>query len=168
VKPEYLKRFPCYVVCKTEFYHERRDSYKKENGVTHEYTVKEPFYLDTRTGELKLAEDLDPGAIWDNEAYHDYAPWCGADGASLHALLPNHEWWHIDGTASNCTDPDGSCKSPPNHKCWVRHGGLGDVSKLHVDKNGPTCKAGAGSIWSCKDTPKDFHGFLHDGHIRPC
>lgn len=42
-----------------------------------------------------------------------------------------------------------------DHKCWVRHGNprAGDI---HVDKNGATCAAGAGSIL----TP-DWHGFLH-------
>ena len=48
------------------------------------------------------------------------------------------------------------------HKCWVRHGRPEDGT-LHVDKNGKTCAAGAGSILTSK-----WHGFLHNGHLVPC
>lgn len=63
----------------------------------------------------------------------------------------------IDGRASNCTMPDDNV-----HKCWVRHGRPEDGT-LHVDKNGNTCAAGAGSI----ATP-NFHGFLHNGDLSAC
>lgn len=59
--------------------------------------------------------------------------------------------------ASNCTMPDDK-----NHKCWVRHGRPEDGT-LHVDKNGHTCAAGAGSI-----VAGNYHGFLHNGHLTPC
>jgi hypothetical protein len=41
------------------------------------------------------------------------------------------------------------------HRCWVRHG---EPPRITVDKNGPTCQAGAGSILA-----GDYHGFLRDG-----
>ena len=47
------------------------------------------------------------------------------------------------------------------HRCWVRHGGFGQI--VTVDKNGKTCEAGGGSI----ATPK-FHGFLTNGELRSC
>ena len=43
------------------------------------------------------------------------------------------------------------------HRCWVRHGRPEDGT-LHVDKNGQTCAAGAGSIQT-----HNWHGFLHNG-----
>jgi hypothetical protein len=47
------------------------------------------------------------------------------------------------------------------HRCWVRHGTVGEP--LHVDKIGHTCAAGAGSI-----SVEGFHGFLHHGVLRDC
>jgi len=48
------------------------------------------------------------------------------------------------------------------HRCWVRHGRPEDGT-LHVDKNGVTCAAGAGSI-----VAGNFHGFLHGGFLTSC
>lgn len=68
----------------------------------------------------------------------------------LNVVCPDGHWWDIDGRASNCTMKDDKA-----HRCWVRHGEPPDIT---VDKNGPTCAAGAGSI----KTP-GYHGFLRDG-----
>jgi hypothetical protein len=60
--------------------------------------------------------------------------------------------WRIDTRASNCGLP-----YDYEHRCWVRHG---EPPNVHVDKNGLTCNAGAGSI-QCGD----YHGFLHNGEL---
>ncbi len=80
----------------------------------------------------------------------------GADGRCLTVRTPRGDWT-IDARASNCTMPDDN-----KHKCWVRHGKPEDGT-LHVDKNGLTCAAGAGSI-----VIKDYHGFLHNGKLTAC
>lgn len=106
-----------------------------------------------------LPESLLPvGAMWNNTWMSSFASgqWTGPDGRSVHVKLPDGHVWCVDGRANNCTMKDDS-----SHKCWVRHG---DVTKgeIHVDKNGHTCKAGAGSI----DTGK-WHGFLHGSILKP-
>ena len=68
--------------------------------------------------------------------------------------LPNGREWDIDSRCSNCTLPDDRI-----HRCWVRHG---EPPNIHVDKNGHTCSAGAGSILA-----GDYHGFLHNGELTP-
>lgn len=45
------------------------------------------------------------------------------------------------------------------HRCWVRHGTVGDP--LQVDKNGNTCAAGAGSIQNA-----GWHGYLKNGILH--
>jgi hypothetical protein len=87
-----------------------------------------------------------PGAMWDATWW----PRKGADGRSLVVRLPNGRDWHIDERASNCTLPKDDV-----HRCWPRHG---EPPEIHVDKNGHTCAAGAGSIQA-----GDYHGFLHHG-----
>lgn len=78
------------------------------------------------------------------------------DGDAVVCVLPDGHHWHIDSFANNCTKPDDK-----EHRCWVRHGSKPGV--IHVDKNGLTCSAGAGSI----ATP-EFHGFLHNGELYSC
>ncbi len=78
--------------------------------------------------------------------------WNDCDGRHLHAKLPNGHDWDVDGRASNCT-----MKDDRSHRCWVRTGSPEDGT-IHVDKNGHTCAAGAGSIIA-----GDWHGFLHHG-----
>jgi hypothetical protein len=108
-------------------------------------------------------DKLQPGDVYFNDA-HDPTPeaakgygcpWDNCDGKHLMCILPpdNHSW-NIDGRCSNCT-----LKEERTHRCWVRHG---DPSKgtLHVDKNGHTCDAGAGSIGVT-----GYHGFLHNGEL---
>jgi len=61
----------------------------------------------------------------------------------------------IDGPANNCTRKDDPGQK--HHHCWVRHGVPPSIT---VDKNGPTCEAGAGSILT-----KNWHGFLRNGML---
>lgn len=91
-------------------------------------------------------EAADKNARW----LRRYAPMEGLQGKNV----GNHGYH--DARASNCTMPDDKI-----HKCWVRHGTFG--GELHVDKNGVTCAAVAGSI-ICGA----YHGFLHHGHLMEC
>lgn len=109
------------------------------------------------TGEEFSCRAMPPGAVWNEEHLNRYPHKCGPDGRSLYVMLPDKRTWFIDGRARNCTLPDDKV-----HRCWVRHGRPEDGT-LHVDKNGVTCDAGAGSI----DTGT-FHGFLHNGFITDC
>lgn len=96
----------------------------------------------------------DPEGAWDSRLRtHRFGP----DGRALVLVLPNGYSWYIDSRSSNCTKP-----SDPAHRCWVRSGKPEDGT-LHVDKNGDTCQAGAGSIIA-----GDFHGFCHNGFIVNC
>lgn len=94
------------------------------------------------------------GALWYAEWLEGLESdhwWHGPDGRILMAQTPGGQWC-IDSRASNCTMPEDN-----EHRCWVRHGTPPDI---HVDKNGKTCAAGAGSIVS-----GNYHGFLHNGHF---
>lgn len=119
------------------------------------------------------------GAIWNAGWLADNPEWCGPDGRSLYARCPGGNDWGIDTRASNCDSPCKHCATPYHahkgitsfqpgghayedarpHKCWVRHG---EPPEIHVDKNGVTCGAGAGSIQT-----SNWHGFLHHGYFRP-
>ena len=101
------------------------------------------------TGVETTLRNPPPGAMWD--AW--WMPWKGPDGKSLMVMTPDGHPWNIDGPASNCDMPDDR-----EHRCWVRHG---EPPNIHVDKNGRTCGAGAGSI----QTPK-WHGFLTNGVLQ--
>lgn len=70
------------------------------------------------------------------------------------AKLPNGEDWDIMSRASNCGLPNDRL-----HRCWVTHGKAEDGT-IHVDKEGLTCAAGAGSI-----AVPGYHGFLHHGNF---
>lgn len=111
------------------------------------------LYRRVDTGEEMTLREAPPGAMW-------YAPWMGElwrglDGRTVLVRLPNGHDWCIDGIASNCDKQHDRA-----HKCWVRHG---EAPVLTVDKNGPTCGAGAGSIQA-----GDYHGFLRDGYLEEC
>lgn len=99
--------------------------------------------------ELGGARHLPAGAVFEG-GYRE-----GSDGRGLICVCPDGHHWFIDGRASNCTMKDDKV-----HRCWVRHGKPEDGT-LHVDKNGNTCSAGAGSI----QTPH-WHGFLHHGELH--
>jgi hypothetical protein len=76
----------------------------------------------------------------------------GEDGLNVVCVTPGG-LWYIDARAANCSRPaDGS------HRCWIRHGTVGE--SIHIDKDGNTCSAGNGSI-QCGS----FHGFLHHGEL---
>lgn len=81
--------------------------------------------------------------------------WTNCTGKHLYAVLPNGSMWDINSRANNCTMPEDT-----THRCWVRHG---EVPDIHVDKQGHTCAAGAGSIVS-----GNYHGFLIKGHFIDC
>lgn len=81
--------------------------------------------------------------------------WTNCDGRHLFAVLPNGHHWDIDARANNCTLPHDT-----THRCWIRHG---EPPHTHVDKNGHTCQAGAGSI-----VAGNYHGFLHEGIFVAC
>jgi hypothetical protein len=104
------------------------------------------------TGEECSLRHAPVGPVWDAWWYGRK----GDDGRSLVCKTPGGDW-HIDGRASNCTMKDDDV-----HRCWVRHGRPEDGT-LHVDKNGHTCAAGAGSIMA-----GSYHGFLHNGHLTSC
>lgn len=104
-----------------------------------------------------------PGAIWFAE--HDdtwcYSGWTNCDGKHLMVCLPNKRHWDVDSRASNCT-----LKDEGKHRCWVRHG---TPPVIHVDKNGITCRAGAGSIQSYGAPSAGipaWHGFLTNGFLQ--
>jgi hypothetical protein len=80
--------------------------------------------------------------------------WTNCTGRHLHCVLPNGIHWDIDARASNCTLPDDTL-----HRCWVRVGDP-ETGDVHVDKDGYSCAAGAGSI-----AAGDYHGFLHHGTL---
>lgn len=107
------------------------------------------------TGDEYTLRSAPPGACWDAPWMREHA--VGPDGRTLVVRLPDHHDWIIDSRASNCTLPGDN-----EHRCWVRHGRPEDGT-LHVDKNGLTCGAGAGSI----QTPR-WHGFLHHGALTTC
>lgn len=120
------------------------------------------LYCDEHGNNMTL-QTAPPGACWDAWwMYRDYGPIGdvadeearGPDGRCLVVKCPNGVDWHIDSRALNCTMPNDNA-----HKCWVRHGSP-EEGNLHVDKNGHTCGAGAGSIRFT-----NFHGFLHQGYI---
>jgi hypothetical protein len=108
------------------------------------------LYRRTDTGEVLSLRDAPPGAMWYASWMEDTPALCGPDGHALMVRLPDGHDWHVDAESSNCTR-----KGDLSHKCWVRHG---TVPNITVDKNGETCRAGAGSIL----TP-NWHGFLRNG-----
>jgi hypothetical protein len=120
------------------------------------------IYIRESDGFRCTLADAPPGGCWDawwiSDRRKDVPTGCGymigPDHRSLIVKCPDGHEWMIDGRASNCTLPNDN-----THHCWVRHGRPEDGT-LHVDKNGNTCAAGAGSI----QTPR-WHGFLHNGFL---
>jgi hypothetical protein len=113
-------------------------------------------------GDLYFVEDHEPNGDC------PYG-WTNCDGKHLHAVLPNGGHWDIDSRASNCTKSNDTL-----HRCWVRHGdperplpvgpnGAMRDGVVHVDKNGNTCNAGAGSI-----IYGNWHGFCRNGYLVEC
>lgn len=117
------------------------------------------IYRRVDTGEETTLADAPIGACWNAfwMVERDNPIWQGPDGRCLVVKCPDGHDWMVDSRASNCTMPEDKV-----HKCWVRHGRPEDGT-LHVDKDGVTCAAGAGSI----DTGT-WHGFLHHGQLVQC
>jgi hypothetical protein len=119
---------------------------------------RDRLYRGAPDGQLYSLSNAPVGAMWDAwwMRRHEGAR-TGADGLYLVVQTPGGSW-SVDDRASNCTMPEDH-----EHRCWVRHGDprTGDV---HVDKNGLTCGAGAGSILQ----GDRYHGFLHNGHLTSC
>ncbi len=110
-------------------------------------------------GTLKVSNELPPGALYDASYLHDIYPM--PDGICLVGVCPNGHHWIVDSRASNCTMPDDNV-----HRCWIRHGDP-RTGPVHVDKEGHSCKAGAGSIMCGGDpgSEKHYHGHLHNGEF---
>lgn len=128
----------------------------------YEGAVSSPIMLNIGTGEETTSNKLPVGALWASyrcpgAGPNDYPP-VGADGLSIYCMTLEGHAWLIEGRASNCTKPDDNA-----HRCWVRHGTVGD--RLTVDKNGLTCAAGAGSFFMGKKN--EWHGFLRNGRMTP-
>lgn len=119
-------------------------------------TSTEPLYRRSDTGEVVTLRDAPVGAMWDATWFNDQPAYTGPDGISLVVRTPGGSWM-VDSRCSNCTLPNDDV-----HKCWVRHGDP-RTGEIHVDKNGVTCAAGAGSILT-----GSYHGFLHNGHLTSC
>lgn len=125
---------------------------------TGEYTpsddcgISRGIYHCAETGQSCASNEMPAGALWVIEDDHDFYP-KGPDGLSIACRLPDGSDWHIDGKANNC-----GCPVDNVHRCWVRHGTVGEP--LTVDKNGHTCSAGAGSI-----AVAGYHGFLRNGAL---
>lgn len=171
-------RWPTHCDCGYEF---------KEND-TWQYRV-DALYQRSDTLELTTLNKAPVGAMWFAPWMSDIPEMTGPDGNTLMVRLPGKHDWIVDGRASNCDSPCSKCGKPYNahvvnglcapipkgenydqekhyyhdarpHKCWVRHG---EAPNIHVDKNGVTCGAGAGSI-----AVPSYHGFLHNGHLTDC
>lgn len=119
--------------------------------------ISSPVFRNMETGEELSSRELPVGALYAIKREPDDAwPPVGSDGLSIACVLPGRHHWYIDGRAANCTMPADAV-----HRCWVRHGTVGE--RIRVDKDGNTCQAGGGSIQTDK-----WHGNLHDGELRPC
>ncbi len=122
-----------------------------------EHGISSPLLRNMVSGEVRRGSELPTAALYCLTRQPDWGPndWppTGSDGKSVVCVLPDGHHWYIDSRANNCTLPNDR-----EHRCWVRHGTLGE--RLHVDKNGRTCSAGAGSIAS-----RNWHGFLHNGKL---
>lgn len=89
----------------------------------------------------------------------------GPDGLALCVAVPyqskDGSWrtmeWMPEQRASNCT-----LKQDGEHHCWVRSGDA-RKNQCHVDKNGRTCAAGAGSI-----VMPGWHSFVHGNLVKGC
>lgn len=115
------------------------------------------LYAGAPDGKLYSLRNAPVGAMWDawwmrSGGYGRIGP----DGLYLIVKTPGGDWG-VDDRASNCTMP-----SDDVHRCWVRHGDP-RTGVVHVDKNGNTCGAGAGSILC-----GGYHGFLHNGELGAC
>lgn len=129
-------------------------------------TNGELLYNGAPDGKPCSLRDAPVGAMWDADWMGNW--YRGPDGICLVVKTPGGDWM-VDGEANNCTMPQRENVTPDGktyrltkrtHYCWVRHGDPRRPATLHVDKDGVTCAAGAGSIQA-----GDYHGFLHHGYL---
>lgn len=126
------------------------------------------LYAGAPDDKLYTMRALPVGALYDATWLHGHMHGPGPDGIALMVVTPGGTW-HVDGEANNCTRPqreqrveNGKAQTyltERTHQCWVRHGDP-RTGEVHVDKNGNTCAAGAGSIMM-----ERWHGFLHNGYL---
>lgn len=154
----------------------------------------ERIYLRHDTKEETTRRKAPVGAMWFTDHLNDW--YNGFDGHVLTVRLPGNHDWCPEQRASNCDMRCKHCGKPYNahvnakgertercdptwtyndgnphfedvtkHKCWVRHG-TPPQEVVHVDKNGVTCGAGAGSI-AIQPSGQNpgWHGFLHNGEL---
>ena len=128
------------------------------------------LYSGAPDGKLYTLRDAPAGAMWDAWWLNDMEMFTGPDGLALMVRTPGGDW-NVDGEASNCTRTQYGPKVIKGirhekvwlgrtHYCWIRQGDPRRPATVHVDKNGQTCAAGAGSIQA-----GSYHGFLHHGHL---
>lgn len=128
-----------------------------------------PIMRNLTTGEERPSGKLPFGALYDENVdprdptkRSKYAGRGGSDGCNVVCVCPTTSpprkgeagRWYVDSRASNCTKRDDDV-----HRCWVRHGTVGE--RLTADKAGNTCAAGAGSIQMA-----GWHGFLKNGVLH--
>lgn len=164
--------------------------YRFEDRANKQYAPQR-LYQSVDTGELMTLRDAPVGAMWQTD-YHDHTGPDGK--CLIVRIPQHHDWIvdsrasNCDSPCKFCGVPYHShkttaakeaCSNPgdgehlytkgayvdgrPEHRCWVRHGDV-RAGNVHVDKNGVTCNAGAGSIIS----PDGWHGFLHNGYLTSC
>jgi len=120
--------------------------------------IRSPLLRSLATGEVRTSRDLPTGALYAAKDVDGYVSPKGYDGLSIRCVHADGHHWNIEGRASNCT-----MKEDYAHRCWVRHGTVGD--RLTVDKAGLTCAAGAGSFFMGDNN--EWHGFLRNGRMTP-
>lgn len=114
------------------------------------------MWINPATGEKKpYPHAFGSGAMWFAQGQSKNWCWDNETEPHLHIRLPDGAIWDIDSRCNNCTLPDDR-----THRCWVRHG---EVPNITVDKEGHTCKAGAGSVQT-----NGYHGKLIGGILRDC
>lgn len=110
----------------------------KKIAQTQVFTCRAVYFKNEAGFRLKLTRKaILVGAVWDAHWRKDLR--AGPDGKRLFVQTPQGPWF-VDGRASNCT-----MKHDHKHRCWVRHGSP-EEGTFQIDKNGHTCRAGAGSL----------------------
>jgi hypothetical protein len=130
-----------------------------EVPTTAELQISSKTVYDNETGDPQPGDMYWSSWVHNSDSKKSLCKWDNCDDPRGHLIvvLPNGQTWDLMSRASNCT-----MKEDRLHRCWVVHG-LDNIPHLHVDKNGHTCAAGAGSI-----LVGDYHGFLHNGELNPC
>lgn len=116
---------------------------------------QEMWDIHTDTNNVETARYKGNGN-WDNDdGFHLFVAVPTRYRRSDGSLLEGVHHWDVDSRASNCQS-----LGDRTHRCWVRHGVIPNIT---VNKAGPTCAAGAGSI-----QVEGWHGFLTNGVLHEC